>query len=75
MGIRKKSQDINGNYPVLGFRITKEERDDFLEEFDQVLELLRHQPEYRRLNLKKNAVFLRALEIGIEQIRKRKSLG
>lgn len=75
MGIRKKSQDINGNYPILGFRITKNERDDFLEEFDQVLELLRQQPEYRRLNLKKNAVFLRALEIGIEQIKKRKTLG
>lgn len=75
MGIRKKSNDINANYPILGYRITKDERDDFLSEFDAVLELLRSQPEYRRLNLKKNAVFLRALEIGIEQIKKRKSLG
>lgn len=75
MGIRKKSNDINANYPILGYRITKDERDGFLSEFDAVLELLRSQPEYRRINLKKNAVFLRALEIGIEQIKKRKSLG
>ncbi len=75
MGIRKKSNDINGNYPILGFRITKVERDAFLIEFEAILELLRGQPEYRRINLKKNAVFLRALEIGIGQIKKRKSLG
>lgn len=75
MGIRKKSNDINGNYPILGFRVAKVERDDFLNEFESVLELLHNQPEYRRINLKKNAVFLRALEIGIEQIKKRKSLG
>lgn len=75
MGIRKKSNDINGNYPILGFRIAKAERDDFLNAFESVLELLHNQPEYRRINLKKNAVFLRALEIGIEQIKKRKSLG
>jgi len=75
MGIRKKSNDINGNYPILGFRIAKAERDEFLNEFESVLELLHNQPEYRRINLKKNAVFLRALEIGIEQIKKRKSLG
>lgn len=74
MGIRKKSNDINGNYPVLGFRIAKSERDDFLVEFESVLELLHKQPEYRRINLKKNAVFLRALELGLEQIKKRKSL-
>lgn len=72
---QKKSNDINTNYPVLGYRITKDERDDFLSDFEAVLELLRSQPEYRRINLKKNAVFLRALEIGIQQIRKRKSLG
>jgi hypothetical protein len=75
MRSRKKSNDINGNYPILGFRIAKAERDDFLTEFENTLELLRDQPEYRRLNLKKNAVFLRALEIGLEQIKKRKSLG
>jgi hypothetical protein len=75
MGIRKKSNDINGNYPILGFRVTKAERDDLLNDFEAVLELLQSQPEYRRMNLKKNAVFLRALEIGIDQIKKRKSLG
>ncbi len=71
----KKSDNINGNYPVLGFRVTKDERDLTLKEFENVLNLLRDQPEYRRLNLKKNAVFLRALEIGLEQIRRKKSLG
>lgn len=75
MGIRKKSNDINTNYPILGYRIAKDERDNFLSEFDAVLELLHNQPEYRRISLKKNAVFLRALEIGIEQIKRRKSLG
>lgn len=75
MGIQKKSSDINGNYPILGFRITKDERDAFLGDFESTLEILRGQPEYRRINLKKNAVFLRALEIGIEHIKKRKSLG
>lgn len=74
MSIRKKSNDTNRNYPVLGFRITKAERDDFLGEFEASLELLQRQPEYRWINLKKNAVFLRALEIGIDQIKKRKSL-
>lgn len=71
----KKSDDINGNYPLLGFRVTKDEKALVLKEFEGALSLLRTQPEYRRLNLKKNAVFLRALEIGIEQIKKRKSLG
>jgi hypothetical protein len=75
MGIRKKSSDINRNYPVLGYRIAKADRETFLSEFEAVLELLSHQPEYRRLNLKKNAVFLRALELGLEQIKKRKTLG
>ncbi len=73
--MRKKSSDINGNYPILGFRVAKAERDDFLNDFEGALELLRSQPEYRRINLKKNAVFLRALEIGIGEIKKRKSLG
>lgn len=75
MAIVKKSDDINGNYPLLGFRVTKNEKDLVLKEFEKAIDLLRAQPEYRRLNLKKNAVFLRALEIGIEQIKKKKSLG
>lgn len=75
MGTRRKSDDINGNFPILGFRIAKDERAVFLAEFEAVLGLLGSQPEYRRVNLKKNAVFLRALEIGIEQIKRRKSLG
>lgn len=75
MAVAKKSDDINGNYPLLGFRVTKSERDLLLKQFEDALNLLRGQPEYRRLNLKKNAVFLRALEIGIEQIKKKKSLG
>lgn len=75
MGIRKKSNDINGNYPILGFRVAKTEKEAFIAEFEVVLELLHSQPEYRRINLKKNAVFLRALEIGLETIKKRKSLG
>ncbi len=75
MGTRKKSNDINANYPILGFRIARAEKIDFLDEFETTIELLRNQPEYRRVNLKKNAVFLRALEIGLEQIKKRKSLG
>lgn len=75
MRAAKKSDNLNKNYPILGFRISKNERDLFLKEFEMVLELLRDQPEYRRLNLKKNAVFLRALEIGIEQIKKKKALG
>lgn len=74
MGARKKGSDINRNYPILGFRVAKAETEDFLREFETVLELLHEQPEYRRINLKKNAVFLRALEIGLEQIKKRKSL-
>jgi len=74
MPIKRKSDDINGNYPILGFRVTKDERDAFIQEFETALNLLNNQPEYRRINLKKNAVFLRALELGLEQIRKRKSL-
>lgn len=75
MGKRKKSSDINGNYPVLGFRIAKAEKTAFMVEFNAVLDLLNSQPGYRRVNLKKNAVYLRALEIGLEHIKKRKSLG
>lgn len=70
----KKSDDINTNYPLLGFRITKDEKEKILNEFEAVRELLSNQPEYRRINLKKNAVFVRALELGLTQIRKRKSL-
>jgi len=74
MKTRKKSGDINTNYPILGCRIAKDERTSFLTEFESVMDLLNSQPEYRRIRLKKNAVFLRALEIGLEQIKKRKSL-
>ena len=70
----KKSEAINKNYPVLGFRVAKADRDAFLVEFEQLLSLLRNQPEYRRINLKKNAVFLRALELGIRQLKKKKTL-
>lgn len=72
---RKKSSDINANYPMLGFRIARDEKASFLAEFESVIALLSNQVEYRRINLKKNAVFLRALELGLEQIKKRKSLG
>lgn len=72
---RKKSSDINGNYPLLGYRIAKDEKEAFLSEFESVLAVLSAQPEYRRMNIKKNAVFLRALELGLELIKKRKSLG
>jgi hypothetical protein len=75
MGARRKSDDINGNYPLLGFRVTKDEKDSFIKEFEMALSILSSQPEYRRINLKKNAVFLRALELGLEQIKKKKSLG
>jgi hypothetical protein len=71
----KKSAKINKNYPVLGFRVSKSERDELLVKFEKLIELLRDQPEYRRLNLKKNAVFLAALEFGIEHIAKKKTLG
>ncbi len=75
MGTRRKSDDINGNYPILGFRVTKDEKNSFIKEFEQAIEILHNQPEYRRINLKKNAIFLRALELGLEQIKKKKSLG
>lgn len=75
MGIRRKSDNINKNYPVLGFRVGRAEKDDFLRSFDAAIEILNSMPEYRRVNLKKNAVFLRALELGLEEIKKRKSLG
>lgn len=75
MPTKRKSDDINGNYPILGFRVGRDERDSFAKELELTIDLLRSQPEYRRINLKKNAVFLRALELGIEQIKKRKSLG
>lgn len=75
MGARKKSDDLNKNYPVLGFRVSRADKDVAIEQFDDLLELLRGLPEYRRVNLKKNAVFLRALEIGIEQLKRKKSLG
>lgn len=71
----KKSEKINKNYPVLGFRVSRAERDELLGKFEELIELLRGQPEYRRVNLKKNAVFLAALEFGIEHIAKKKSLG
>lgn len=71
----KKSEAINKNYPVLGFRVAKADRDDLLVEFEELLSTLRNQPEYRRVNLKKNAVFLRALELGIGQLKKKKTLG
>jgi hypothetical protein len=71
----KKSDDINKNYPVLGFRVSRVERQEMIRKFDELIELLRNEPEYRRANLKKNAVFLRALEVGIEHITKKKSLG
>ncbi len=71
----KKSDQLNKNYPILGFRVSKEDRDEIIERFDSLLDLLRTLPEYRRLNLKKNAVFLRALEIGIEHLKKKRTLG
>lgn len=74
MGTPKKSEDINKNYPLLGFRVAKAEKEAFSSEFEKLLELLRSTPEYRRINLKKNAVFLRALEIGVEQLKKKRSL-
>lgn len=75
MGTRRKSDDINKNYPVLGFRVQRADRDAMLKNFDVAIDLLRSMPEYRRVNLKKNAVFIRALELGLEQISKRKTLG
>lgn len=71
---KKKSIDINANYPILGFRVSRDEKDAFVDEFEAILTLLSNQPEYRRIKLKKNSVFLRALELGFEQLRKRKSL-
>lgn len=71
----KKSDKINKNYPVLGFRVAKADRDDLLGQFDALLALLRTRPEYRHVNLKKNAVFRRALEVGIDHIKKKRTLG
>jgi hypothetical protein len=71
----KKSDDLNKNYPVLGFRVSRNEREAMIAKFEELIELLRDQPQYQRVNLKKNAVFLAALEIGIEHIRKKMSLG
>lgn len=70
----KKSDDINKNYPVLGFRVSKADREEVIRKFDELIKRLRNQPEYRRVNLKKNAVFLAALEFGIEHISKKMSL-
>ncbi|MGE3760066.1 MAG: hypothetical protein AB7H97_20035 [Pseudobdellovibrionaceae bacterium] len=75
MAAKKKSNNINKNYPVLGYRVTKAERDEFIARFEALVDLLREQPEYRRINLKKNAVFLAALDFGIEHFTKKKSLG
>lgn len=75
MSTKRKSDDINRNYPILGFRVSKTDKETFLKDFENALDLLRLQPQYQPIQLKKNAVFLRALELGIEQIKKRKSLG
>jgi hypothetical protein len=75
MGSPKKSDDINRNYPMLGFRVARSEKNLFTKDFEALLTLLGGLPEYRRVKLKKNAVFIRALEIGLEQIKKKKSLG
>lgn len=70
----KKSDNINKNYPLVGFRVSKSEKTEILSQFEDLIEVLSNLPEYRRVNLKKNAVFLRALEVGIETLKKRKSL-
>lgn len=71
----KKSDKVSKNYPVLGFRVAKAERDELLGQFEDLLNLLRTLPEYRRVNLKKNAVFMRVLEVGIEVLKKKRTLG
>jgi hypothetical protein len=55
--------------------VAKADREEMLGQFDELLNVLRACPEYRRLNLKKNAVFMRALEVGIEYLKKKKTLG
>jgi len=75
MSSPKKSDDINRNYPMLGFRVTRSEKNLFTKDFEALLTVLSSLPEYRRVKLKKNAVFIRALELGLEQIKKKKSLG
>lgn len=68
----KKSDNINKNYPVLGFRVAKAERNEFVKEFNKLLEGLDALPEYRRVKLKKNALFLWILELGMEELKKQK---
>ncbi|AGH95356.1 hypothetical protein [Pseudobdellovibrio exovorus] len=75
MRSKKKSDDINKHYPLLGFRVTKADKAAFSKNFTELIDKLQSQPEYKFVNLKKNAVFLRALELGIEQIKRKKSLG
>ncbi len=71
----KKSDNLSKNYPVLGFRVAKSDRDDLIEQFEDLLKILRTMPEYRRVNLKKNAVFMRVLEVGIDHLKKKRTLG
>lgn len=70
----KKSADINKHYPLLGYRVSRAEKNAFSKNFDELIDKLQKQPEYRFVNLKKNVVFLRALELGLNQIHKKKSL-
>lgn len=75
MSSDKKSADINKHYPLLGFRVSKAEKLAFTKNLNQLIDKLQTQPEYRFVNLKKNAVFLRALELGLAHINRKKSLG
>lgn len=69
-----KSEDINKNYPMFGYRFEKPIKKELEEKFFALVELFESLPQYKNIKINRNTIFRRIIEEGIEILKKKKSL-
>lgn len=69
-GNEKKSDDINGNYPLVGWRLQKEEAEKLMKQFKDVERIWNKSKAAPESGYKRNGLFYKALMIGLAEMKK-----
>ena len=70
----KKSDDINKHYPMMGYRVKSDTKEAVERLLDRAISAIKNQSDSLVSEEKRNKVFVRALELGLNEIIKKKSL-
>ena len=64
----EKKKDSN-DYPLVAFRVSQEEKDEIMQELEEVVLMINENKNEDEKSVRKNKVFVEAMRLGLESIK------